>query len=651
MDIYLTLKIPNHHNSQFKSQQCLLIFTVFKYYRIIAMDLPIRLIRDLVPGPIDLDRVRYVVKYAVHLHQHNVSSDIHEEIHQGLEYCKEYLNDPAGAHDKTFAMMIRFVRKYLRNRIEFCNSCLNTNFIVSIVDATYQIAKMQSVPLKNFPLAIKDLDDYGDCSRFVAQGLRCQHCYGYLYFNQVNPKTGVQFQWFEIAQALKQNQKSKSLLPTHLWERLAPVDEDTTNAEVYSNDILLVDSFLEAARATGAQEAAMVWQVVRHADREADTVKDLIMSEDWVGLATHTHNARVLLDAMLRGPIYLSSHHQEAVYKMTIAVSLVQYTWFRVITRSTSQEGGISFERSDHETSYYPGPLLWEKGMSPYVKFAPKKFPFGLLRDWSNINIFAVDKMVTNGSDERWIGDISMFDNSLVSSYSLPPNETITSRRVKHIHLIMTLGRRWNLLKNDSGVTSLMALRFPTMYSDRFLQDIVRIGETPDSRLMISNGIVRLPGRGLVSLVHLDGLFDAETIFHLEDHQDRAQIAVQRIRQSQYEGLEDYLDGGHVDESLILWENPGAATILKAMNLFRVLTDRFQMPDFQNDVAWTDLSIGLRRATHPTTATIYTMDRCQKLVKLAGLSKDRLIENGWSRHDRAGIVPLNFLPTNVVFIK
>ena len=62
---------------------------------------------------------------------------------------------------------------------------------------------------------------------------------------------------------------------THLWERLAPVDEDMTEAEV---NISKVDSFLEAARATGANEAAMVWQVVRHADREADTVKELILS-------------------------------------------------------------------------------------------------------------------------------------------------------------------------------------------------------------------------------------------------------------------------------------------------------------------------------------------------------------------------------------
>ena len=210
----------------------------------------------------------------------------------------------AGAYGETFAIMIAFVMEYSQNRITFCNSCLNNAFIARIVDAAYQIAKMQSVPLKNFPLAIKDLDDYGDYSPFVAEGLRCEHCYGQLYFNQVNPKTGIQFQWSEIAQALKRCPKSKSLLPTHLWERLASVeDEDMTKAEVYS-DISLVDSFLEAARATGANEAAMVWQVVRHAGQEADTVKDLILSANWVGLATH--NARVLLDAMWRGPIYLS---------------------------------------------------------------------------------------------------------------------------------------------------------------------------------------------------------------------------------------------------------------------------------------------------------------------------------------------------------
>jgi hypothetical protein len=230
MDIYLTtIKNPQSPQSTVdnpQSQQYLLIFTVLKksYCRIIAMDLPIRLRDPRVPV-INLVQVRYVVKYAVHLYRHNVSSDIHTKIHQGLECCKEYLNDPAGAHGETFAMMIAFVMEYSQNRIAFCNSCLNNGFIARIVDAAYQIAKMQSVPLKNFPLAIKNLDDYGDYSPFVAQGLRCEHCYGQLYFNQVNPKTGIQFQWSEIAQALKRCPKSKSLLPTHLWERLASVEE------------------------------------------------------------------------------------------------------------------------------------------------------------------------------------------------------------------------------------------------------------------------------------------------------------------------------------------------------------------------------------------------------------------------------------------
>ena len=89
----------------------------------------------------------------------------------------------------------------------------------------------------------------------------------------------------------------------------------------------------------------------------------------------------------------------------------MQYTWFRVITRSTLQEGGMSFKHTDYEACYYPGPLLWEEGKSPHAIFAPEKvalFDFALLRDWSNIDTFAVDKLVTNYSNKRWIGDISM---------------------------------------------------------------------------------------------------------------------------------------------------------------------------------------------------------------------------------------------------
>jgi hypothetical protein len=55
-----------------------------------------------------------------------------------------------------------------------------------------KIAKIQSVPLFNdFPLALKDLRDYGDHSPF---GLRCERCFGHLYFDEVNADTGIQFQ-------------------------------------------------------------------------------------------------------------------------------------------------------------------------------------------------------------------------------------------------------------------------------------------------------------------------------------------------------------------------------------------------------------------------------------------------------------------------
>ena len=64
--------------------------------------------------------------------------------------------------------------------------------------------------------------------------------------------------------------------------------------------ISIVDSFLEAARDTGVNEASMVWhaQVVRHADREANTVKELILS---AGLVSYLSALRRLPLSLLRG--------------------------------------------------------------------------------------------------------------------------------------------------------------------------------------------------------------------------------------------------------------------------------------------------------------------------------------------------------------
>ena len=137
-------------------------------------------------------------------------------------------------------------------------------------------------------------------------------------------------------------------------ERLSSVDEDVTQAQVYT-DTSLVDSFLGAAKATEADQAAMMWQMARHANREADIVKELILSANWFGLATHTIDARIMLDAMWQGPIYLSNRDREAARITSTAVAFVQYTWFSEIT--ISEERFIEFTRSEHEAYYYPAPL------------------------------------------------------------------------------------------------------------------------------------------------------------------------------------------------------------------------------------------------------------------------------------------------------
>jgi hypothetical protein len=89
--------------------------------------------------------------------------------------------------------------------------------------------------------------------------------------------------------------------------------------------------------------------------------------------------------------------------------------------------------------------------------------------------------------------------------------------------------------------------------------------------------------------------------------------------------------------------NLGAKAILDAMNTIS-LTDGTCIQDTDIACAWTDLSIALRRVTDNCTVSTYTLDFCKKLIKLAGLSIDRLNEEGWSRHKRVGIVPIYLLP-------
>jgi hypothetical protein len=209
---------------------------------------------------------------------------------------------------------------------------------------------------------------------------------------------------------------------------------------------------------------------------------------------------------------------------------------------------------------------------------------------------------------------------------------------------------RW---RHDLGITSLMALRCPMLYSDRFLLDIMDIIDgAPDANRQLREryDVARVPGRGIVSLTEFDGLFSAETIFIRRAYRDRISAAMQRLRESKFEVESTSLDGEPlrepVDESLFLWDNQGAATIIKSMDAMCHIDpipdniDHELESQVRDDRAWTDLTIALRRATDSRTAATYTLEFCKKLVGLAGLTFQELQQKGWSRYQRDGLLPL-----------
>jgi len=265
----------------------------------------------------------------------------------------------------------------------------------------------------------------------------------------------------------------------------------------------------------------------------------------------------------------------------------------------------------------------------------------------------AVDLTAPNSSmdivGERWMGNTSLLETNK-ASYCLPPHERLTQRRIAVLRIIFCVGADdnngedwWDSWRYDLGVTSLMALRYPMLYSNNFLKEIIEMTNNPNvnGRLLRQHHVARLPGRGLVSTRRFDGLFSPETI---RNYQGRIGTTIQRLREFKYEGLESLLDGEPVDESLILWTNRGAFVIFEAMST-RCLIDGIPHND-TDEVIWTDLCIGLRGATDSPTAAIYTPELCEKLVELAGFPIEDLYEEGWLRHQRAGILPIGLIPSD-----
>jgi hypothetical protein len=72
---------------------------------------------------------------------------------------------------------------------------------------------------------IEDLQDYGDLFEFFAELLRCELCFGHLYYNQVDPRTGERFRWADIVQIMYMNPASwhSDLPEPRIDERVDPL--------------------------------------------------------------------------------------------------------------------------------------------------------------------------------------------------------------------------------------------------------------------------------------------------------------------------------------------------------------------------------------------------------------------------------------------
>lgn len=292
---------------------------------------------------VDRKKVQAAVRHAPKLLEHpDLSPHIIEAIQDGLKCCRDYLRHPIGVSDSTYTRMRVFLDDYAGRRAFWCHGEFQA-LATSAVPAVYELAKIESssssVP-SDIRAVVERFAEYGDFFEPVTDILRCDLCFGHKFHNQIDPRTGNQFQWEDIAEMLELDAE---LSLSRACQR------ETTRTDTEEDDAYLaqemVTSIRESAKAMAATEGSVEWQIKKYAVYEESPTgpKKSLRTADWAALANHTHTVRLMLDAFWRSPLPLDCVQRNAARNMIFIVSLTQKNWFVRISEDHDDTDIVNF--------------------------------------------------------------------------------------------------------------------------------------------------------------------------------------------------------------------------------------------------------------------------------------------------------------------
>ncbi|KAK2763159.1 hypothetical protein FQN54_009795 [Arachnomyces sp. PD_36] len=494
--------------------------------------MPLPIMRPVV----DYDKYDQVVKSnnrTIVMLRHDLPPEDVEAINKGVKVLDLYLTDQA-KFPRAQRPELEKIYQATRHMAAFCHK--DRKGLWDMWKAAREMAYRTSWFGELGDSHSKLIWEYMDFLEPLTEILRCEICFRRTYyngdgslFNDIDPRTGGQFEWIEIAQALEAH---KSFVPPPGYQSVLP--PPTNDSYIFDSDLidLIYDSVQEAAKLMGCQYEDLAWQIIRYSviPVNRDGPRYHVRTGNWQLLAHHSAHALKKMNDLYK----YEGLYCDAARIVAHAIHCVQKTWFDElkVDEETGEVVNYAISQAARELDFrladtgnpLPGPGYRSVPLSNTNPFPPTNAP--MIRPFPRTRPPpAVVTQSSRGTIE-YTHDPNEVIINLEPGYHLTREDYISNARIKTISIyterMKAIGEELNmsgateeattrfdrrLYSALKGLTMTIqtAIHYPCLYSDKFLRDAEEIVSWNVDELKEWD-IIECPGRGFARFRDLEGI-------------------------------------------------------------------------------------------------------------------------------------------------
>lgn len=452
-------------------------------------------------------------------------------ISQGVETCRKWLSSPEQPSRETR----RTLAGYLAQISHLPRICHYRSPRLGAISHGVRIVAEHRTDLdKLFNHKDSHYDEFGDVFEPLTDLLRCEICFGTEAFNQIDHRTGRQYDWAYIGSVLKRY----PFLHLPAWYRAEDrIAADSAMSLEHEN--LLISS-RAATDALRMDFESVVWQIIKKSIylENPNGPKQAVRTGNWKQLVANIIRATTLMEVIIQLPGEELQTMAKGAKSILQAVRCTQFKWFDSITskdefvlsdkahelnRRLAETGD---PRSNPELRSEP---LFDIALHGRIRKVHSSAEATVYGDWGYDSERYLQSLIptvlttararqtsetptlVGGQSPR--GTQAQAHLEPIPGYVLRARRRISRGRASAI--LDAYQRMVGIYERtptdpavaDTNLTLLMAIVHPASYRTSFIANLVVHAGCTDAELA-SRALVRIPHRGLACKTTFDGFFE-----------------------------------------------------------------------------------------------------------------------------------------------